>query len=182
MAWRGYSDETWQIIQDLTASAGAIEEYWADAKNGVKKWRKLRPASDNMAETLRGLTSDVSLKNQEIKLAGVQLHQAIGRDHEQVYKRLHAGEIKRTDVFTVILDVTIRSDINKKERKHMKASGSSEDTRRLYIPIRWTWNRLQKTCTEKQKKHTQKTLAEAASIKKHMWLSRVKYRIRAASV
>ena len=109
-----------------------------------------------MAETLRGLTSHASMKTQEIKLVGVQLHQAIGRDHEQVYKRLHAGEIKRTNVFTVILDVTIRSEINNRERKHMEESGASEDTRRLYIPIRWTWNRLQKICNEQQKKYIQK--------------------------
>ena len=103
----------------------------------------------------------------------MQLHQAIGRDHKQVYKRLHAGEIKRTDVCTTTLDVTIQSEINNRERKHMEESGASEDTRRLYISIRWTWNRLQKTCNEQQKKHIQKILAEQAGIKKHMcWMSK----------
>ena len=54
----------------------------------------------------------------------------------------------------------------------MKELGNSKDTRKLHIPIRWTWNRLQKTCTEKQKKYIQATLAEKASIKKHMcWMS-----------
>ena len=173
VAWKGYSDETWQNIQDLTASTGAIEEYWADADNGVKKWRKLRPASDNMAETLRGLTSSASMDKREIKLAGVQVHQAIGKDHEQVYRRLHAGEIKRTDVFTVILDVAIWSDLNNSEKKKMiKLGTSGKDTRKLYIPVRWTWNRLQKACNEKQKKYIQATLAEKAGIKKHMcWMS-----------
>ena len=97
-----------------------------------------------MAETLRGLTSNASMNKQEIKLAGVQVHQAIGKDHEQLYRRLHVGEIKRTDVFTVILDVAIWSDINKNERKRMKLNGCVIDTMKLYIPIRWTWNRLQK--------------------------------------
>ena len=87
-----------------------------------------------MAETLRGLTSSTSMKKQEIKLAGVQVHQAIGKDHEQVYRRLHAGEIKRTDVFTVILDVAIWSEINNAERKRMKLNGSDKDTRKLLPP------------------------------------------------
>ena len=89
---------------------------------------------------MRGLTSSTSMKKQEIKLAGVQVHQAIGKDHEQVYRRLHAGEIKRTDVFTMILDVAIWSEINNAERKHMKLNGNEKDTSKLYIPVRWTWN------------------------------------------
>ena len=171
VAWKGHPDETWQTIQDLMSSGGSIEEYWADAKNGVKKWRKLRPASDNMAETLRNLTSEGAMRRQEISRAGVQLHQAIGKDHDQVYTRLGAGEIQRTDVFTVILDVAIRSELSKKEVKRMKEAENPEDTRKLYIPVRWTWNRLQKTCDGKQKKHIQKTMAEQASYRKHMcWM------------
>ena len=119
-----------------------------------------------MAETLRGLTSETAMENQEIQLAGVQLHQAIGDNPEQVYNRLRAGEIQRTDVFTVILDVTIRSELSKKEIKHMEEAETPNDTRKLYIPVRWTWNRLQKTCTKKQIKHIQETLAEQASSKK----------------
>jgi hypothetical protein len=54
----------------------------------------------------------------------------------------------------------------------MEKNGNTKDTRKLYIPIRWTWNRLQKTCTEKEKKLIQTKLAEQAGIKKHMcWMS-----------
>ena len=73
----------------------------------------------------------------------------------------------------MILDVAIWSELNNSEKKKMiKLGTSGKDTRKLYIPVRWTWNRLQKACNEKQKKYIQATLAEKASIEKHMcWMS-----------
>ena len=70
------------------------------------------------------------------------------------------------------MDVAIRSEINKSERKKVQNNGNTKDTRKIYIPIRWTWNRLQRTCTEKEEKIIQTKLAEQAGIKKHMcWMS-----------
>ena len=67
----------------------------------------------------------------------------------------------------MILDVCIRSELSKKEEKLMKQVGSGKDTRKLYISVRWTWNRLQKACTDKQKRHILETLVDQARNRKH---------------
>ena len=185
VAWKGDHPTTMQTIQDCMASTGLIEEYWSDpqSKGGVKKWQKLRPATDNLAQTLRTLTSVQAMTRQEICVAGVQVHQAVGNNIEQVYTRLQAHDIRSNDVFTVILDIQISGPMNKNETKKQEKIQAGEDsdeilckcshqcsggdTRKLYMPVRWTWNRLQKVCTKQQKEQIRSQLSTAAKVKSH---------------
>ena len=174
--WKGVDKSTAQTIQDCMASTCLIEEYWSDPKahGGVRKWKKLRPARDNLAQTIRTLTSTQAMSRQDIRIAGVQVHQATGKDEDEVYRRLQAHEIRSNDVFTVILDARIYSVKSKRERNNSDnmmcgcaSHCSKEDPRKLYVPVRWTWNRLQKVCTKKQKEWIQDNISNTAKNRKH---------------
>jgi hypothetical protein len=66
-------------VQDLAAAESLVEEYWADPDTGVKKWKKLRPKLDNMKQQMEMLKSQDQMSKTSIKIAGVQLRQAIGK-------------------------------------------------------------------------------------------------------
>ena len=102
----------------LVAAENLVEEYWADPDTGVKKWKKLRPKLNNVKQQLKMLKSQDQMSKANIKIAGVQLRQAIGTAKEQVYKRLQAQEVRTTDVIHVVLDaqVTKLESIIKKEQ------------------------------------------------------------------
>ena len=102
----------------MVAAESLVEEYWADQDTGVKKWKRLRPKLDNMKQQMEMLKSQDQMSKANIKIAGVQLRQAIGKSNEQVYKRLQAQEVRTTDVFHVVLDaqVTKLESITKKEQ------------------------------------------------------------------
>ena len=120
-----------------------------------------------MAETMLRLNSTKSMRNLCVTIAGVQVHQATGKDHTQVYKRLQAKEIRSTDVFTAILDCKADKPLTNKEMKDHET-----DSRKLYIPVRWTWSKVQRNCTKAEIRRIQDTLAEQAKEKKHTcWMN-----------
>ena len=168
VTWKGYShtDTTAQGVQDLVAAEGLVEEYWADPDTGVKKWKKLRPGLDNMKQTMEMLKSSKQMEMSNIKVAGVQLCQAIGKSDTHIYNRLKAQEIRSTDVFNVILDVGVTKLLNtKKEKKKLAMEGK----RKLIIPVKWTWSRLYKVCTPTEIKAIRIGLASAAKEKRHTY-------------
>ena len=165
VTWKGYADETEQGVQDLVAAESLVEEYWADPDTGVKKWKRLRPKLDNMKQQMEMLKSQDQMSKANIKIAGVQLRQAIGKSKEQVYKRLQAHEIRTTDVFHVVLDakVTRLEGMTKKEKAKLEAGGK----RKMIIPVKWTWNKLQSVCRKDQVTDIRNGLAQAAKQSQH---------------
>ena len=165
VTWKGYPEETAQGVQDLVAAESLVEEYWADPDTGVKKWKKLRPKLDNMKQQMEMLKSQDQMSKASIKIAGVQLRQAIGKSKEQVYKRLQAQEIRTTDVFHVVLDakVTRLEDMTKKDQAQADAGGK----RKMIIPVKWTWNKLQSVCRKEQVTEIRNGLAQAAKQAQH---------------
>ena len=69
------------------------------------------------------LKSQDQMSKANIKIAGVQLRQAIGKSKEQIYKRLQTKEIRSTDAFHVVLDaqVTRFDNRTKKEQARLAA-------------------------------------------------------------
>jgi len=168
VTWKGYADETEQGVQDLVAAESLVEEYWADPDTGVKKWKRLRPKLDNMKQQMEMLKSQDQISKANIKIAGVQLRQAIGKSKEQVYKvykRLEAKEIRTTDVFHVVLDVKVtrEQDMTKKEKAKVEAGGKCK----MIIPVKWTWNKLQSVCRKDQVTDIRNGLAQAAKQSQH---------------
>ena len=165
VTWKGYADETEQGVQDLVAAESLVEEYWADPDTGVKKWKRLRPKLDNMKQQMEMLKSQDQMSKANIKIAGVQLRQAIGKSKEQVYKRLQAQEIRTTDVFHVVLDakVTRLEGMTKKEKAKLEAGGKCK----MIIPVKWTWNKLQSVCRKDQVTDIRNGLAQAAKQAQH---------------
>ena len=165
VTWKGYADETEQGVQDLVAAESLVEEYWADPDTGVKKWKRLRPKMDNMKQQMEMLKSQDQMSKANIKIAGVQLRQAIGKSKEQVYKRLQAQEIRTTDVFHVVLDakVTRLEGMTKKEKAKSEAGGKCK----MIIPVKWTWNKLQSVCRKDQVTDIRNGLAQAAKQAQH---------------
>jgi hypothetical protein len=82
-----------------------------------------------------------------------------------VYKRLQAQEIRTTDVFHVVLDanVTRLEDMTKKDQAQADAGGK----RKMIIPVKWTWNKLQSVCRKEQVTEIRNGLAQAAKQAQH---------------
>jgi hypothetical protein len=120
---------------------------------------------DNMKQQMEMLKSQDQMSKANIKIAGVQLRQAIGKSKEQVYKRLQAQEIRTTDVFHVVLDakVTRLEGMTKKEKAKSEAGGKCK----MIIPVKWTWNKLQSVCRKDQVQDIRNGLAQAAKQAQH---------------
>ena len=153
--WKGFSEVSSENLPNLVSSTSLVEEYWADPDTGYKKWRKLRPAQDNFTQTRQMLVSVKMMEKQGVHIAGVRLWQGVGDSEQQVYKRLQGHDIRAGDVFIVILDVDITKDLTKTEQAkhidHWVKQDKEPDIRKLFVPVKWTWSRLQKVCTKKER-------------------------------
>ena len=177
--WKGFSEVSSENLPNLVSSTSLVEEYWADPGTGVKKWKRLRPAQDNFTQTRQMLVSVKMMENQGIHIAGVRLWQGVGDSEKQVYKRLQGHDIRAGDVFIVILDVDITKDLTKAERTkhidHWEQQDKEPDIRKLFVPVKWTWSRLQKVCTKKERLYIEKTLATEAKRQRHnCWMNAYK--------
>ena len=177
--WKGHAETSKLNLPSLVSSTSLVEEYWADPDTGYKKWKRLRPAWDNFKQTLQMLTSEQMMRKQEIQVAGVRLWQAVGESEHQVYNRLQRKDIRATDVFVVILDVEITKEItNSEQKKHIdkyEDEGKQADLRKLFIPVKWSWSRVQKVCGKSAKQHIMTTLANEAKQQRHnCWMNKYK--------
>ena len=119
------------------------------------------------------------MRNLEIQVAGVRLWQAVGDSEHQVYNRLQRKDIRAADVFIVILDVEIAKEITiSEQRKHIdkhEDRGEQTDLRKLFIPVKWTWSRVQKVCGKSAKQQIMVTLAKEAKQQRHnCWMNKYK--------
>ena len=132
-----------------------MEEYLADLVTGYNKWKRLRPTLDNFKQTLQMLSSKKMTRNQGIQVAGVRLWQAVGDSEHHVYNRLQRNDIRAGDVFTVILDVETAKEITiseqRKDLDQYEDRGQQSNLRKLFIPVKWTWSRVQKVCVGNQR-------------------------------
>ena len=90
-----------------------------------------------------------------------------------------AQNIVWTDVFIVILDVDITKEITNSEQKnhidYYEDKGEQADLRKLFIPVKWSWSRVQKVCGKSAKQHIMATLANEAKQQRHnCWMNKYK--------
>ena len=134
---------------------------------------------DSFKQTLQMSISEKMTRNQGVQVAGVRLWQAVGDSEHQVYNRLQREDIRAADVFIVILDVEITKEITISEQKsHIddhENKGLQADLRKLFIPVKWTWSRVQKVCGKSAKQQIMVTLAKEAKQQRHnCWMNKYK--------
>ena len=97
----------------------------------------------------------------------------------QVYNRLQRKDIRAADVCIVILDVEITKELTISEQRDQtdkhEDRGEQADLRKLFIPIKWTWSRVQKVCGKSAKQQIMVTLAKEAKQQRHnCWMNKYK--------
>ena len=177
--WKYHAETSRLSLPSLVSSTSLVEEYWVEPDTRYKKWKRLRPTLDNFKQTLQMLTSEQMMRNQGIQVAGVRLWQAVGDSEHQVYNRLQRKDIRATDVFIVILDVEITKEITiSEQKKHIdkyEDRGEQATLRKLFIPVKWSWSRVQKVCGKSAKQQIMVTLAKEAKQQRHnCWMNKYK--------
>ena len=120
---------------------------------------------------LAPLVNPAIMRNQMVEIAGMQLDQAYGTTHEQVWKRIKDnGGPQATDTFVVILKVAITQTSASRPKNQ---TGIKQE---LFIPVRWQWRRLCRVFNKDEKKYFQSRIHKQAANRRHsVWNDQFAY-------
>ena len=168
--WGAPHKDTIQAVCTLMGATEAIEDYWTSNK-GIARWKRLRPGKDNRRHMLASLVNPAIMRNQMVEIAGMQLDQAYGTTHEQVWKRIKDnGGPQATDTFVVILKVAITQTSASRPKNQ---TGIKQE---LFIPVRWQWRRLCRVFNKDEKKYFQSRIHKQAANRRHsVWNDQFAY-------